>query len=100
MSPGKITTVLVIRPPRSGNVIGAALGMGAELVSVERVAGMERSAFGLYPVQYDRMYIETSERAYRETLEIILEAARSGRGGDGKAFIFRSEAEPGEGEAR
>jgi len=88
MSRGKVLTVLIVRPPRLNDVIGVALSMGAEVLSVQRVVGFEKASFGAAPAVYDKICIETSRPALKETLDVVLEAARSGLRGDGKAFVM------------
>ena len=89
----KVMTLLTVRPPRVNDVIGVALSMGAEVLSVEHVVGLERSAFGMLPAPYDRICVETSRRAHKETLEGMIEAARSGCEGDGKVMVMTAVVE-------
>ena len=84
----RVVTLLTIRPPRLSDVIGTALSMGATVLSVEHVVGLEKGAFGMLSAPYDKICVETSRSAHKETLETMLEAARSGCRGDGKAMVI------------
>jgi nitrogen regulatory protein PII len=88
----KVITLITVKPPRLDDVIGVALGMGARVLYVERIVGLEMSSFGLLPCAYDRVCVETSRRAHKETLDAVINAARSGMNGDGKAFLLAAEA--------
>jgi len=92
-----VITLLTVKPPRVNDVIGVALSMGADVLSVEHVVGMERSAFGMLPAPYDRICVETNRRAHEETLKGMIEAARSGCEGDGKVMITTAVVEKDEG---
>ena len=90
MAEERIITTLYVRPSRVDEVIGVALSLGSKLVYVEEVVGTESADCSTTSAPYDRISIETSKRSYRETLELMLEAARSGRDGDGKALVMVS----------
>jgi len=83
---GRIACVLV-RPPRTGDVVSVALNMGADVLFIERVVGLENSPSGFFPAPYDRICIGAGIHAYRETFAVVIEAARSGCMGDGKMFL-------------